>query len=494
VYRQRAMNCQLAPLFGYFAVLLIAGAVAAQPVADAPANILRSPESVAARKYVLSADDESLLDEIQYGCFRYLWDEVGAPAGLVKDRGEAKVASTAAVGFQLASLPIGVERGWITRDEGRERATAILRALTTQEDNRKFGILLHFVDHNTGSNVHDSPDVQFSTVDHALLLAGAIPAAEYFGGEVSRLVERLIREADWNAYVREGNPFIGFGFKPSNPKQPLGPGEFIPYQWKWTSAEEQLVYLMAVGSPVQRHQVQPSIYYQLARPIRRHLLMQPHVVSWNGALFTYFFSHCFIDFGSLGPDDPSQFGVDAPRVDWFENYRRAVLTHRQRCIEMSTKYTTLAKNRWGLSACLGYLPDGRDTYLVPAIRPNAWDHEDWCGGTVAPYAAAGAIMVTPQESLEVLRELRHFRRNNESTLFAWRDPASGGYGLVDALNLDEGWAVRDHVGIDVGPMVLAIENIRTGLIWKLFRKSECVQRGMTRLKWTSSLAPNSKAN
>jgi hypothetical protein len=461
-------------------------------LAESSCDIWRQSETVAATSYVLSADDEKLLEEIQYGCFRYLWDEVGSPACLVKDRSQTNVASTAAIGFQLASLAVGIEHSWITRSEGRTRARSILEALVAHPENRRCGICLHFLDPHTGRPAADSPGVEFSTVDHALLLCGAISAAEYFGGEVAAVVRRLVQESNWRAYVRAGQDRVCFGFRPDDPQHPQGPGDFIPFEWKWSSAEEQLVYLMAVGSPVERHSIEPDVYYKLERPIRRHRSLPPFVVSWNGALFTYFFSHCYIDFRSLAADDPGRFQVNAPRVDWFENARRAVLTHRQRCLEMSTEFGTLAANRWGLSPCLGYLPDGSETYLVPAVRPNAGNQEDWCGGTITPYAAGSAIMFTPRESLDVLRELRYLKRAGETGLFAWQDPRDGGCGMVDALNLDQGWAVRSQVGIDVGPMLLAIENVRTGLIWKLFQQNESVQRARQRLEWHSASDPSAR--
>ena len=124
--------------------------VATQPAAVTPASIVASPESLAAWQYKFSPTDEKLLDEIERGCFNYFWREVGSPACLAKDKSSDTVASIAAVGFQLASLPIGVERGWITRNQGRERALAVLRALTERKDNKKFGIYLHFLDENTG--------------------------------------------------------------------------------------------------------------------------------------------------------------------------------------------------------------------------------------------------------------------------------------------------------------------------------------------------------
>src|SRR5215211_6066103 len=105
-----------------------------------------SAESRSAWRYNFSEADVSLLDEIQRGCFKYFWNEVGRPAMLAKDKASDSICSIAAVGFQLSSLPIGVKRGWITRAEGEERAITVLRALLGRTDNKKFGIYLHYLD------------------------------------------------------------------------------------------------------------------------------------------------------------------------------------------------------------------------------------------------------------------------------------------------------------------------------------------------------------
>ncbi len=287
-------------------------------------DIVASSEYSRHMLYQFSPAEHQLLDEIQFGCFEYLWNEVGQPANLVKDRKDAEICSVAAVGFQLSALPIGVERGWISREEGVQRATTALTALVEQNNNKKFGIYLHFLDHNTGALVPDAPQVQASTVDHALLVAGALPVASYFGGEVAKLVDQLLLDANWPRYIDEEQQLISFGWRPDDPSRMDGPGSFLPWTWKWASAEEQLVYFLAVGSPKPEHRVDPAMYYRLDRRVMAQGDMPPFVASWNGALFTYFFSHCWIDFLQFEPDDPSKFGTSAPRVDWFENSRRGV--------------------------------------------------------------------------------------------------------------------------------------------------------------------------
>ena len=158
------------------------------PIAKPAEPIERSPETVAAIAYPFSPEEETLLTEIQQGCFQFLWQEVGSPIPLVKDRlTNDKVSSLAGVGFQLSALPIGVERGWISRQQAVQRATKILKGIIERDDNKKHGIYLHYVDlNNGGMHYAQGAQVQVSTVDHALLQAGAMAAAVYFGGEGQR--------------------------------------------------------------------------------------------------------------------------------------------------------------------------------------------------------------------------------------------------------------------------------------------------------------------
>jgi hypothetical protein len=118
---------------------------------------------------------------------------------------------------------------------------------------------------------------------------------------------------------------------------------------------------------------------------------------------------------------------------------------------------------------------------VQALRPNMMDKDVWDDGTVAPYAAGSSIMFTPAESMAALRAYRRLKTADGQPL-VWRDPAAGGYAFADSFNLDHGHASDDNIAIDVGPMLLAIENVRTGLIWRLFMQSDTGIRAVAALK------------
>ncbi|MDZ4657993.1 MAG: glucoamylase family protein [Bythopirellula sp.] len=431
--------------------------------------------------YEFSAGDEKLLDQIQRGCFNYLWKEVGVPAKLAKDRRFTAVASMAGVGFQLASLPIGVERGWITREQGEERALTILRSLRDAPENRRHGVFLHFVNADTG-NIYRAWDNEISTVDHALFLAGAFPAASYFQGEVASIVEQFAKETNWKEYQRSDSGLLTFAWKPNDRSSIKGDGEYMELEWHLATDEERLIYFMAVGAPTEEWAVDPTSYYKLERQVGQLRDMQPFVMSWNGLLFTYFFSHCYINYRDMPADDPSQFGGTGPRVDWFENSRRGTLAHRQACLDLAAKYGTFAEDRWGLSPCMAQAGDkpGWD-YIVQELQPNIRKNDDLKHGTVAPYAAGSSIMFTPQESMAALRAFRDLKGEDGQPL-VWRDPQQGAYAFADSFNVDQQVACDDNIAIDVGPLILAIENVRSGLIWKLFMEHEHAQRASERLK------------
>jgi len=451
-----------------------------QQVLTQPA-IVADADIATVADYRFSAEDNELLDKIQRGCFQYFWKQVGQPAKLAKDKTSDTICSLAAVGFQLSSLPIGVERGWITRPEGQARALVVLRSLVERTDNKKFGIYLHFVDERTGglpdfTRTRYRYELQASTIDHALFQSGAMTAAVYFGGEVAALVDRIVAAADWRAMYDEEHGWMTMGWRATTDRGVDGPGEIRPNFWQWASDEERLVYFLAVAAPNDEHAIEPAAYYRLKRVIKQHGDLPPYVVSWNGSLFTYFFSHCWIDYRHLAADDPSLFGKPGPAVDWFENSRRAVLTHRQRCLVAAGQFPTLGENRWGLAPCAF-----RNKYLVHEVRPNISDQESWCDGVVPPYAAGSAIMFTPVESLAALREYKSLRDPSGRSL-AWRDPANGGYAFVDSFSLAPPFGQDENFGIDAGPLLLAIENVRSGLIWRLFMEHDIAKRAVNRLQ------------
>jgi len=483
--------------------LALTAACTAQPERSPPV-VIASPEGTPRPPFTFSDDDEAFLDEVQHGAFLYFWNAVAPETGMVYDRTSNPLVSTAGVGFQLSALPIGVERGWVTRQQAEQRALLILRSLEGNPTNRHAGLFQHYIDGKTGGRHHTDFEQVVSTVDSALFFAGALTASSYFGGEVAEISDRLFEQADWAYFTRDENrdePYEGFislGWRA--PEHDGEPGQLLRFAWCDSGDEHRLVTFLAACAPEPEHRVPPETYYRLRRLLGEYGGSGPMVyLPFSGALFTAFFSHCWIDYASMGPDDPASFGVNhRARVDWWENSRRLANMHRAKAVENPEHLKTPGPNAWGLTACdapSGYTVPGLfpDPIPMPGARPD-WDTthtpphpaDKWHDGTIAPYGAGSSIMFEPKAAVAALRHYRALTDADGAPL-VWRDPAGGGFGFLDAYCLqgDKPWADTDCIAIDQGPLILAIENARTGLIWRLFRAHSAVQAGMERLGMSS---------
>jgi len=212
---------------------------------------------------------------------------------------------------------------------------------------------------------------------------------------------------------------------------------------------------------------------------------------WSGALFTHFFAQCFIDYAAMGADNPGAHGVPhRPRVDWWENARRGVQLHRAKALRNPLGVPTLGVNAWGLSAC-----DSAGGYAVPGVFPariptldqvpqidfaDFTPKDDFGDGTIAPYAAGCSLLFEPEAAIAALRYYRGLAGSDGRPL-VWRElgggasGGEGGSGFQDSFNLGTNWVAPDCVAIDQGPLVLAIENARSGLVWRLFMRNQWVR-------------------
>lgn len=485
---------------------LSAGCAARQPIVaqNAPPSIpsIVADPATPRPPFHFSADDQAFLEQVQHGAFNFLYNAALPETGMVPDRTSGTIVSVAGVGFELAGLCIGVEHGWITREQGRARALQILDVLARDPDIRHEGLFQHFVDGRTGRRHNDKGmEHVVSTTDAAWLFAGILVASQYFAGDVQTNGDALFAQANWNAFVSgdEAKPhergYISLGWRSPEPGRR---GGMLPFYWADSGCEHRMVSFLAVCAPKDEFRIDPSAYYKLRRPLGTyadigHMVYLP----FSGALFTSVFSHCFIDYAAMGPDDPAAFAhpTKSP-VDWWENSRRLVRLHQVKCAENPKKLRGLGENAWGLTASdcpSGYQVPG--VYPTPVAMPWAtpeFDYavftpkEDFGDGTLAPYGAGCAIMFDPARSVAALRYYRGLLNSNSQPI-AWQDPNSGGYGFLDAFRIgnagESSWVDKDCLAIDQGPMLLAIENARTGLIWKLFHAHPYVKAGVARLKW-----------
>jgi len=394
--------------------------------------------------YEFSAQDAAFLDEVQRGCFNYFWDAVDPETGMVRDRTSAEFISVAGVGYQLAAIIVGESRGWVTPVEAKHRTLKIVRALHGNPDNRPGGIFYHFLAPGTAGPSGGAYEQVASTIDSGILFAGLLAASSHYKGEIGRLADEMVAGANWPAFVEAEHErpyeqgFLSLGWeKPRDESAPFEAG-LLHYTWADAGDEQRLVYFLSQTPPDEDHRLPAETYYRPRRTLGEVEGVGEVVwFPWSGALFTTFFAHCWIDYASMGADDPQAHGVAHRKpTDWWENGYKLVQMHRQRAMKRPN-FFGFNECVWGLSAC-----DGEDGYLVPGHFPKLsmhqlgrpeYDHltiemkDDWRDGTVAPYTAGSAIIFDPKAALDALRHYRTLAETEAPKL--WADPATGGYGF-----------------------------------------------------------------
>jgi hypothetical protein len=442
-----------------------------------------SPPLLAAK--AVSAD--VLLDDLQEQTFRFFWDLANPKNGLVPDRWPTpSFSSIAAVGFGLTAYPIGVERGWVTREQARDRVLTTLEFFLSAPHGPDAkgmtghrGFYYHFLDMRTG---HRFETVELSTIDTTLLVAGALFCQSYFDrddpGEkaVREKAEELYRRIDWT-WIQPRAPLVSMGWTPEK--------GFHTYDWRGFN-EAMILYVLALGSPT--HPTEPEGWKEFTSTYRwgtfygqEHLNFAP--------LFGHQYSHVWIDFRGIRDPYMSERGID-----YFENSRRATLSQRAYAIENPGRFRGYGENVWGLTACDGPFDkeltvDGRKIRFMTYAARGAALGEIRDDGTLAPTAAASSIAFAPEVVLPAISEMH--RR--------WGQHLVSKYGFLDSFNPTlsfatptqhgkvvpgVGWFDGDYLGIDQGPIVAMIENHRSGLVWKTMRKNPHIVRGLRRAGFT----------
>ena len=434
-------------------------------VSCTPTTSSSESSSLTSSELALLPAKKALFTE-QEKSFRFFWETTttsGNGFGLSRDRwpGNPTIASIASVGFALASMPLGVENGWITRAEGEARVLGTLNTLKNMT--RIEGFFYHWVNMATGAREWNS---EISIIDTGLMLAGAIVAAEYFGGDIAALVEELYLDVNWDWYVNPSQKMFYMSYKPG-----------VGHSGAWDHfAEQMILYVLAAGNPrftygAQLYQNLRTIstlnnnYVRGYTSIKTKEVVQPFIYSYDGSLFQHQFSHAFIDFRGI---------VDDQGIDWFENARRATRANYLFTQDFAHRYKTYSEISWGISA-----GDGPNEYRAYGAQPAKNNAHN---GTIVPYAAVASINYWEYESLMATQNYGSISQLQTT------------YGFADAYNLGPvdpsynqtianltPWYDPHVLGIDKGITALMIENYRSELIWDMFMANDFVQTGLATL-------------
>jgi hypothetical protein len=413
------------------------------------------------------------LHALQQNTFRYFWNETNPENGLIPDNTAAGAipASIAGVGFALGSYPVGVERSFVARAAAVERTLATLRFFwdapqgPMRDATGHRGFFYHFLDVATGRRVWRS---ELSTIDTSILIAGALTAAAYFDREtddereVRSLADSLYRRADWR-WAQNGGTTVSHGWKPET--------GFLRYRWQGYN-EALILYVLGLGSPT--HAL-PRTSYQAWTATYRWKKLYGHEYLHGAPLFMHQLSHAWIDFRGIQDDF-----MRAHAIDYFENSRRATYVNQRYAMRNPKNFRGYGRYAWGITASNGPGPATRrlrgvtQRFLGYVARGVPHGPDD---GTLAPWAVAASLPFAPEIVLPTLAHcsMRYPHMENE-------------YGLVCSFNptfpdREAGssiWISRDHFALDQGPVILMIENYRSGLGWRLMRNCPYVVTGLRR--------------
>ncbi|MBL1204265.1 MAG: T9SS C-terminal target domain-containing protein [Calditrichaeota bacterium] len=401
-----------------------------------------------------SMTNDELLTSVQEATFRYFYDYGHPVSGLARERkGSGNTCTSGGSGFGLMAMAVGVERGFVPRDSA---ATRVLKILSFMKNKavRYHGAWAHWINGQTGQTIPFSQyDNGADLVETAFFIQGVLTVRQYFDqnnaieDEIRAISNELWEDVEWDWFRKD-------------------PAENVLY-WHWSPNygwqlnhsirgfnETMIVYLLAIASPT--HPVPKELYD----------------LGWAGQNYTNgktFYGHK----QWVGPDKGgplffthySFLGFD-PRdkadkyCNYFQNNKNTSLINRSYCFVNSGGHTGYSFLEWGLTA-----------------SDNPWGYNAHSptndNGTITPTAALSAMPYIPDESLATLR---HF-------YFEYGDRLWAEFGFKDAFNRDQDWFADSYLAIDQGPIILMIENARTGLLWNTFMSSPEIAPMLDSLNW-----------
>jgi hypothetical protein len=390
------------------------------------------------------------------------------------------------VGFALTAYPAGIERGYVTREQGRDRVLKtlefFLKAPTGPEGQNVSGyqgFFYHFLDMETG---YRFKDVELSTIDTTLLLAGALFCQSYFDQKdykenlIRQHAETLYRRANWK-WFQMSKPWVSMGWRPEH--------GFIEADWRGYN-EAMILLVLALASPT--YPVEKDVWKNWTDTYKWGEFYGQEYVGF-APLFGHHYSHVWIDFKGIQDVYMKERGID-----YFENTRRATYAQRHYAIENPMHWKDYGENIWGLSACDGPVDTILPVNAIPRIfftygARGASHDEVRDDGTITPSAAAGSMPFTPEIVLPALMEMRSRYGEDLYSEFGFLDSFNPTFtfdikvqhGRVVA---GKGWFDGDYLGIDQGVLFAMIENYRSGLIWNVMRKNPHIIRGLQRAGFT----------
>jgi hypothetical protein len=435
----------------------------------------RSVNEQSAGTRPIAQDTEEMLHRLERDAFGYFLKTTNPDNGLVLDSTrDLSICSIAGVGLALAAYPVATERGFITRDVAIKQTLAALRFFWNspqgpQPDATGYkGFYYHFLNITTGQRAWQS---ELSTIDTGCFLAGALCAAMYFDRdslkerEIRQLAHELYRRADWQ-WAQDGEASLTHGWKPES--------GFLPF--RWTGYDEALfLYILGLGSPT--HPLSQLSYAAWTSTFEWKNAYGTEFL-YAGPLFIHQYSHMWLDLRGIQDEFMREKGID-----YFENSRRATYIHQQYAIHNPLGFKSYGEFLWGLTASEG---PGLGTSEVNGIGRRFLDYEARGAphgpddGTVAPWVVMASLPFAPEI---VLPTIRHFLRVYPEITSEYGCKATVNPTFPAKSGDPRGWISPHHYALNQGPIVMMVENYRSGFLWKLMQLCPYRVEGLRRARF-----------
>ena len=408
--------------------------------------------------------DEELLTMVEEAGFRYYWEAAEPHSGMTRENtpGDDDIIAVGATGFGVMAMVAAADRGFITHGEAMARLLQITAFL--ERADRYHGAWPHFLSGSTGRRlpVFDIYDNGADLVETSFLMEGLLTARQYFardgaeGQELFARITGLWEGVDWNWFrATPQHDALYWHWSPEY--------SFLIANRLTGWNEVMVTYLEAIASPT--HGIPASDY---TSGWVGEAIGNPYA---NGKSF--YGIKLAVGRGTGGPlffTDYSFMGFD-PRglrdryANYFENNRAQALINQRYCMANPHHWKGYGEDTWGLTAV-----DGPDGYVPYEPTPELDD------GTIAPTGAVSAMPYTPEASLAALK---HYYRDLGAQVWSI-------YGFRDALNLEQNWYSGITMGLNQAPMVVMIENYRSGLVWKEYMANMEIRKALQDIGFRSA--------
>ena len=403
-------------------------------------------------KFPIISDDE-LLTKVQQQTFRYFWDFAHEQSGMARERNSSgNLVTVGGSGFGVMAIIVGIERGFINRQQGVERWSRIVDFLMAAD--RFHGVWPHWLNGNSGATIpFSSLDDGGDLVETAFMIQGLLTVRAYLDANnpaekaIMDKITQLWQEVEWNWYTKGGQNILYWHWSPV-------------HEWQMNLPirgynESLIVYLLAAASPT--HPIAKPVYdegWARGGAMRNGQQYYQHSLplgeEYGGPLF-------FAHYSFLGLDPRN---LSDQYANYWEQNQKHTLINQAHSIRNPFGYAGYSEESWGFTAS-----DNHEGYSAHSPTNDK--------GVITPTAALSSFPYAPEESLKALKFF----------YYTMGDRLWGEYGFYDAFNPTEEWYASSYLAIDQGPIILMIENHRTALLWNLFMQDQEVKEGLKKLQF-----------